>query len=253
MIRSRWSNFEPPRPAYVSVQPSGWAAAPTIPGFAARLPTVVLSSVMSCASFFAARPRMPEAACTSSLASIAARSADRRRRCSPPPSKRRSRSGTRSNTRTARRSLRRAFVRDYPSPSPQLTPVFGSSEGLSAAQLSHRLLPITHRDDRARIAARRDLTRAHGGARRCRRARSARARRQLRRTQAESQAIATGAAAVFSPVDQLLQVDLRRRAPTSTPSSPSGSGVTLAQATATSYCLQVDLSGTVVHENGPGG
>jgi histidine ammonia-lyase len=72
-------------------------------------------------------------------------------------------------------------------------------------------------------------------------------------TQAESQAIATGAAAVFSPVDQLLQVDLSQTGTYVNAELPVGSGVTLAQATATSYCLEADLSGTVVHENGPGG
>jgi hypothetical protein len=34
---------------------------------------------------------------------------------------------------------------------------------------------------------------------------------------------------------------------------PVGSGVTLTHATATSYCLDAMLSGTPVHENGPGG
>ena len=72
-------------------------------------------------------------------------------------------------------------------------------------------------------------------------------------TQAESQAIATGAAAVFSPVDQLLQVDLSQTGTYVNAELPVGSGVTLAHATATSYCLEADLSGTVVHENGPGG
>ena len=34
---------------------------------------------------------------------------------------------------------------------------------------------------------------------------------------------------------------------------PIGSGVTVAQATATSYCLETNLTGTLLHENGPGG
>jgi hypothetical protein len=72
-------------------------------------------------------------------------------------------------------------------------------------------------------------------------------------TQAEARAIATGSAAVFSPVDQLLQVDLSQTGTYVGAELPVGSGVTLAQATATSYCLEADLSGTVVHENGPGG
>jgi hypothetical protein len=72
-------------------------------------------------------------------------------------------------------------------------------------------------------------------------------------TEAESQAIATGSSAVFSPVDQMLQVDVSQTGTYVGAELPVGSGVTLAQATATSYCLEADLSGTVVHENGPGG
>jgi hypothetical protein len=34
---------------------------------------------------------------------------------------------------------------------------------------------------------------------------------------------------------------------------PVGSGVTLARATASSYCLEASLNGTPVYENGPGG
>jgi hypothetical protein len=34
---------------------------------------------------------------------------------------------------------------------------------------------------------------------------------------------------------------------------PVGSGVTLARATAASYCLEANLDGTPVYENGPGG
>jgi histidine ammonia-lyase len=72
-------------------------------------------------------------------------------------------------------------------------------------------------------------------------------------TQAESQAVATAASAVFSPVDQLLQVDVSQTGTYVGAELPVGSGVTLAQATATSYCIEANLSGTVVHENGPGG
>jgi hypothetical protein len=72
-------------------------------------------------------------------------------------------------------------------------------------------------------------------------------------TQAESQAVATAASAVFSPVDQLLQVDVSQTGTYVGAELPVGSGVTLAQATATSYCLEADLSGTSVHESGPGG
>jgi hypothetical protein len=72
-------------------------------------------------------------------------------------------------------------------------------------------------------------------------------------TQAESQAVATAASSVFSPVDQMLQVDVSQTGTYVGAVLPVGSGVTLAQATAASYCLEADLSGTVVHENGPGG
>jgi hypothetical protein len=72
-------------------------------------------------------------------------------------------------------------------------------------------------------------------------------------TRAESQAVATAASAVFSPVDQVLQVDDSQTGTYVGAELPPGSGVTLARATATSYCLEADLSGTPVHENGPGG
>jgi hypothetical protein len=72
-------------------------------------------------------------------------------------------------------------------------------------------------------------------------------------TQAESQAIATAASAVFSPVDQLLAVDVSQTGTYVGAELPVGSGVTLRRATTTSYCLDATLSGTPVHENGPGG
>jgi hypothetical protein len=72
-------------------------------------------------------------------------------------------------------------------------------------------------------------------------------------SQEESQAIATAASAVFSPVDQLLTVDVSQTGTYVGAELPVGSGVTLTHATATSYCLDAMLSGTPVHENGPGG
>jgi hypothetical protein len=72
-------------------------------------------------------------------------------------------------------------------------------------------------------------------------------------TQAESQAIATAASAIFSPVDQVLQVDDAQAGTYVGAELPVGSGVTLARATSTSYCLEANLSGTPVHESGPGG
>jgi hypothetical protein len=71
--------------------------------------------------------------------------------------------------------------------------------------------------------------------------------------QAESQAVATGAAAVFQPVDQMLQVAASQSGTYVGAELPVGSGVTLARATTVSYCLQANLNGTPVFENGPGG
>lgn len=72
-------------------------------------------------------------------------------------------------------------------------------------------------------------------------------------TQAESQAVATAASAVFSPVDQVLQVAASQSGTYVGAELPVGSGVTLARAAASSYCLQANLNGTPVYENGPGG
>jgi hypothetical protein len=71
--------------------------------------------------------------------------------------------------------------------------------------------------------------------------------------QAESQAVANGAAAVFQPVDQMLQVAASQSGTYVGAELPVGSGVTLARATTVSYCLQASLNGTPVFENGPGG
>jgi hypothetical protein len=71
--------------------------------------------------------------------------------------------------------------------------------------------------------------------------------------QAESQAVATGALAVFQPVDQMLQVDASQNGTYAGAQLPVGSGVTLVRATTVSYCLEANLSGTPVFENGPGG
>jgi hypothetical protein len=71
--------------------------------------------------------------------------------------------------------------------------------------------------------------------------------------QAESQAVSTAALAVFQPVDQVLQVDASQAGTYVGAQLPPGTGVALARATTTSYCLDATLSGTPVHENGPGG
>ena len=72
-------------------------------------------------------------------------------------------------------------------------------------------------------------------------------------TNAESQAVATASAAVFQPVDQVLQVDEAQTGTYVGAQLPAGTGVTVAQASTTAYCLEANLSGTVVHEYGPGG
>ena len=72
-------------------------------------------------------------------------------------------------------------------------------------------------------------------------------------TQAEQQALAVAATAVFQPVAQILQVDYAQAGTYVGAQLPLGAGVTVAQATTTSYCLEATISGTPVHENGPGG
>jgi hypothetical protein len=72
-------------------------------------------------------------------------------------------------------------------------------------------------------------------------------------SQAESQALATASLAGFQPVDQILQVDYAQTGTYAGAQLPLGTGVTVVRATSASYCLQMDVSGTQVHENGPGG
>ena len=72
-------------------------------------------------------------------------------------------------------------------------------------------------------------------------------------TQDESQALAAAASQTFAQVDQVLQADYAQAGTYVGAQLPVGSGVTVAQATATSYCLETNLTGTLLHENGPGG
>ena len=72
-------------------------------------------------------------------------------------------------------------------------------------------------------------------------------------TQAESQALSAAASTSFSQVVQVLQADYAQAGTYVGAQLPLGSGVTVAQATATSYCLETNVNGTLVHENGPGG
>ena len=71
-------------------------------------------------------------------------------------------------------------------------------------------------------------------------------------THDESQALVTAASVNFSQVDQVLQADYAEAGTYVGAQVPLGSGVTVAQATATSYCLETNLNGTFVHEAGPG-
>jgi len=72
-------------------------------------------------------------------------------------------------------------------------------------------------------------------------------------TQAEQQALAVASTAAFQPVAQILAVDYAQAGTYVGAQLPLGSGVMLAQATSSSYCLQMIVNGSVVHESGPGG
>jgi len=70
-------------------------------------------------------------------------------------------------------------------------------------------------------------------------------------TQDETQAVAAASSQTFAQGDQVLQADYATNGTYVGAQLPVGSGVTVAQATATSYCLESNVSGTLVHENGP--
>lgn len=72
-------------------------------------------------------------------------------------------------------------------------------------------------------------------------------------TQEESLALVTAASAMFSQVGQALQGEYAQSGTYVGAQLPPGSGVVLAQATSTSYCLNANVNGTVMHEIGPGG
>jgi hypothetical protein len=71
--------------------------------------------------------------------------------------------------------------------------------------------------------------------------------------QAEQQATAEGSAANFMQVQQVLQGYFAANGTYVGATLPPGSGVTLASATQTTYCLETSIQGTVTHEDGPGG
>jgi len=72
-------------------------------------------------------------------------------------------------------------------------------------------------------------------------------------TQEEAQATAAAASTTFVQVAEVLQADYAQAGTYVGAQLPVGSGVTLAQSTATTYCLEANLNGTLVHESGPGG
>jgi hypothetical protein len=72
-------------------------------------------------------------------------------------------------------------------------------------------------------------------------------------TQAETQALAAAASETFAQVDQVLQADYMQAGTYVGAQLPIGSGITVSRATATSYCLETSVNGTLVHEDGPGG
>jgi hypothetical protein len=72
-------------------------------------------------------------------------------------------------------------------------------------------------------------------------------------THAESLALVTAAEAAFQPVDQMLQVDYSQTGTYAGAELAVGTGVTVVQASTASYCLQMNVNGTLVHEVGPGG
>lgn len=72
-------------------------------------------------------------------------------------------------------------------------------------------------------------------------------------TQAEAQAVAAAASSNFAQVAQALQGAYAQSGTYVGAQLPAGSGVTLAQATTSSYCLETTLNGILVHEDGPGG
>ena len=63
----------------------------------------------------------------------------------------------------------------------------------------------------------------------------------------------TAAAQTFTQVDEALQADFAQNGTYVGAELSVGSQVTLAQATATTYCLETSVTGSLVHENGPGG
>lgn len=71
--------------------------------------------------------------------------------------------------------------------------------------------------------------------------------------QAETQAVQEGGAANFLQVQQVLQAYFAENSTYVGATLPPGSGVTLAAATPSTYCLETTIQGVVSHETGPGG
>jgi hypothetical protein len=72
-------------------------------------------------------------------------------------------------------------------------------------------------------------------------------------TQAETQATDAAASTDLSQAADALQATYAQTGTYVGAQLPDGSGVALASATTTSYCLEATVNGAVVHEAGPGG
>jgi hypothetical protein len=72
-------------------------------------------------------------------------------------------------------------------------------------------------------------------------------------TQAESQAVSAAAGTNFQGAGQVLQAWYAANGTYAGATLPPGSGVALARADQSGYCLQSNVGGTLEHELGPGG
>jgi hypothetical protein len=72
-------------------------------------------------------------------------------------------------------------------------------------------------------------------------------------TQVESQAVSAAAGTSFQGAAQALQAWYAANGTYAGATLPPGSGVVLARADQSGYCLQAAVAGTVEHELGPGG
>jgi hypothetical protein len=71
--------------------------------------------------------------------------------------------------------------------------------------------------------------------------------------QQETQALDAASSVAFAQVEPVLQADHAQSGTYVGAELPLGSGVTLADATAVSYCIEAALDGTMMHKAGPNG